>query len=237
MARSKIATKTETAVLTKSARRCTLCFYLFGDLTEKLGQIAHLDQASSNRQEDNLAFMCLEHHTLYDSKTRQHKNYTMAEVKTARASLYAAIANKEHLKPGPVQVRARRRKPRVHVVFNPQQCVWGIGGLGQPDGKLKKVMSVHFWGIFSNDSDREPIVILEAFPEGTEQQMASFQPVIPPRGRPVRVMISAIVLPILGTPGQQLETRFILKDQFGRVYKTTKKSFRWASSGIENLPD
>lgn len=53
----------------------------------------------------------------------------------------------------------------------------------------------------------------------------------------MRVMISAIVLPILGTPGQPLETRFILKDQFGRVYKTTKKSFRWASSGIENLPD
>jgi hypothetical protein len=42
-------------------------------LSEKLGQIAHLDKDPSNAAEDNLAFMCLTHHALYDSKTSQHK--------------------------------------------------------------------------------------------------------------------------------------------------------------------
>jgi hypothetical protein len=61
-----------------------------------MGQIAHLDQDPSNDAEDNLAFLCFEHHSLYDSTTRQHKNYTLAEVKHMRNSLYEAIRNKEH---------------------------------------------------------------------------------------------------------------------------------------------
>jgi hypothetical protein len=98
--RKHTPSETETVVLTKSARRCTLCFYLRGDLAEKMGQIAHLDQDPSNFSEDNLAFMCLDHHSTYDSKTSQHKNYTLAEVKAARERLYATIADGRHLDPG-----------------------------------------------------------------------------------------------------------------------------------------
>ncbi|MFI5117793.1 MAG: hypothetical protein ACHP8B_13970 [Terriglobales bacterium] len=133
--------------------------------------------------------------------------------------------------------RIKRRKPRIHVVFNPQQCMWSIGGIGQHDGSIKKTMSVMFWGTFSNDDDKQPVVITEAFPPGTEQQFASFEIVIPPRGRPVRAMVHATVLPIIGTPGKLLRTRFILKDQLGRKYRTRKTNFRWASSGIEKLPN
>jgi hypothetical protein len=64
----------ELAVLNRSRRRCALCFYLHNDTREKHGQIAHLDQDPLNFAKDNLAFMCLEHHSLYDSKTSQHKN-------------------------------------------------------------------------------------------------------------------------------------------------------------------
>jgi len=96
MDRKRIPTDVETAVLTKSARRCTLCFLLSRDLKEKHGQIAHLDQDPSNCAEDNLAFMCLEHHSLYDSRTSQHKNYTISEVKAARADLHRAIALGKH---------------------------------------------------------------------------------------------------------------------------------------------
>jgi hypothetical protein len=91
MDRKHTPSEIETAVLLKSARRCTLCFHLRQDLTEKNGQIAHLDQDPSNFAEDNLAFMCLEHHSIYDSKTSQHKNFTLAEVKEARSRLYAEI--------------------------------------------------------------------------------------------------------------------------------------------------
>ena len=45
-------------------------------------------------------------------------------------------------------------------------------------------------------------------------------------------MILAFVLPILGTPGEPVSTRFVLKDQLGRSYYTPKAEFRWVSSGI-----
>ena len=38
----------------------------------------------------------LDHHTLYDSKTSQHKNYTIQEIKLARENLYEAIGRNEH---------------------------------------------------------------------------------------------------------------------------------------------
>jgi hypothetical protein len=101
--RKKTFPDVETAVLAKSARRCTLCFHLKGDLTEKHGQIAHLDDDRTNRKEDNLAWMCLDHHSLYDSKTKQHKNYTIHEVKAARTKLYDLVAEGKHLTPAAAQ--------------------------------------------------------------------------------------------------------------------------------------
>ena len=97
--RKRVPQEVEFAVLAKSARRCSLCFRLKGDLTEKLGQIAHLDKNSANSIEDNLVWMCLEHHSLYDSTTKQHKNYTMPEVKAARAELYRLVEEGEYLQP------------------------------------------------------------------------------------------------------------------------------------------
>jgi hypothetical protein len=96
-ARKRTPTEIELAVLDQSRRRCTLCFHLEGDMREKHGQIAHLDQDPSNFAEDNLSFMCLAHHSLYDSKTSQHKNYTMSEVKAARDRLYTLIESGDHL--------------------------------------------------------------------------------------------------------------------------------------------
>jgi hypothetical protein len=93
----------EAALLAKSARRCPLCFHLNGDLTEKHGQIAHLDGDRANAAEDNLSYMCLDHHSLFDSKTKQHKNYTIREVKSARAQLYKLVAEDKHLTPATAQ--------------------------------------------------------------------------------------------------------------------------------------
>jgi hypothetical protein len=106
----------ETAVLANSARRCSLCFHLNGDLTEKLGQIAHLDDDRSNAVEDNLAWMCLAHHSLFDSRTSQHKNYTIPEVKAARTRLYGLVAQGNHLTPAAAQpyLQAEADKKILH---------------------------------------------------------------------------------------------------------------------------
>jgi hypothetical protein len=98
---------TELLVLDRSRRRCALCYQLKTDLTEKRGQIAHLDKDPANFAEDNLAWLCLEHHSEYDSRTSQHKNYTIGEVKKARGALYVAIEDTKHLAPAAVRFEGR----------------------------------------------------------------------------------------------------------------------------------
>jgi hypothetical protein len=56
--------------------------------------------------------MCFDHHSQYDSKTSQHKNYSISEVKSARTTLYRAIRNGEHLK-HPVVRRRASSSPKV----------------------------------------------------------------------------------------------------------------------------
>ena len=90
--RRKIPIDTETEILIRSRRRCALCYGLKGDFNEKIGQIAHIDKNRTNDSLDNLAWLCFEHHSLYDSSTSQHKNYQPTEVKRYRDNLYAAIA-------------------------------------------------------------------------------------------------------------------------------------------------
>src|SRR4051812_35691489 len=67
--RKRTPPEIELSVLDKSRRRCALCFQFAGDLTEKRGQIAHMDDNPANYAEDNLAFFCLDHHSVFDSKT------------------------------------------------------------------------------------------------------------------------------------------------------------------------
>lgn len=99
MVRKKTPRKVETEVLVSSRRRCCLCFGLHRDLEEKRGQIAHLDHNNENSVVENLAWLCLDHHDQYDSKTSQSKNYTIGEVKRYRAELYSAF-----LEPIPVSL-------------------------------------------------------------------------------------------------------------------------------------
>jgi len=91
MARKPIPEASQTAVLTRSARRCALCFGLSGDLSEKRGQLAHVDQNRDNHAEDNLVYLCLDHHDQYDSTTRQSKGLTEGEVRGYRDRLYRAV--------------------------------------------------------------------------------------------------------------------------------------------------
>ena len=88
MSRKPIPKDIETDILTSSKRRCCLCTGLEGNYSEQLGHIAHLDQNNENYKNENLAFLCFKHHSLFDSTTSQHKNYTIQEVKQYRGQLY-----------------------------------------------------------------------------------------------------------------------------------------------------
>ncbi len=104
MSRKKVPKSIEADVLVSSRRRCCLCYGLRRDLQEKRGQIAHLDHNNENNAEENLAFLCLEHHDQYDTRTSQSKNYTIGEVKRFRSELYSAVL-------APVPLREVSRPP------------------------------------------------------------------------------------------------------------------------------
>ncbi len=85
----------QVALLTRCRRRCCLCYGLKKDTEIKRGQIAHVDQDPSNNKLENLAWLCLDHHDEYDSKTSQSKKLKKGEVthyKKELELLYAAEA-------------------------------------------------------------------------------------------------------------------------------------------------
>jgi len=93
MVRASIPEAVQTAVLLRSRRRCCLCFGLNRDTGMKNGQIAHIDRDHANATEDNLVFLCLEHHDAYDSRPSQRKGFTRAEVKAYRAELSRSLGS------------------------------------------------------------------------------------------------------------------------------------------------
>lgn len=114
--RQPISKPVETEVLTKSRRRCCLCYGLHGDISEKNGQIAHLDQNRSNNKPDNLAWLCFNHHNSYDSQSSQGKGLTKSEVKTYRKQLWAAIAQERHSSPHPrTKTELEKRSVKLQV--------------------------------------------------------------------------------------------------------------------------
>lgn len=91
MPRKKTSKEIESEILTKSGRRCCLCYGLNGDFEVKRGQIAHINRDSSNSDFENLAFLCLEHHDVYDSRTSQSKGIRESELKLYRDTLYVDV--------------------------------------------------------------------------------------------------------------------------------------------------
>ncbi|MCP4370787.1 MAG: hypothetical protein GY797_22140 [Deltaproteobacteria bacterium] len=93
--RKKASPSIETQIFVSSGRRCCICFGLENDFKVKDdGQIAHLDKNRENNKIDNLAFLCLNHHNRYDSKTSVSKNFSIHEVKAYRDYLYRAVEGK-----------------------------------------------------------------------------------------------------------------------------------------------
>jgi hypothetical protein len=92
VSRAKIPPDIVADVVVSSRRRCCICFALSGDSAEKKGQVAHLDHDPANNAVENLAFLCLEHHDQYDSRTSQSKGLTVDEVRRYRGQLETFVA-------------------------------------------------------------------------------------------------------------------------------------------------
>jgi hypothetical protein len=114
--RVKPARDAETQLLIDSRRRCLFCFGIRGDFGEKKGQIAHIDGDRSNSANENLAFLCMDHHDQYDSKTSTSKSLKRNELRTYRKVLYEFI-KKGGLVP-PAKLIRPKRQAKVNTAIS-----------------------------------------------------------------------------------------------------------------------
>jgi uncharacterized membrane protein YgcG len=125
MNRKAIPKDVQARLLAESRRRCAVCYGLEHDLRVKRGQLAHLDQDSSNSNPENIVFLCFDHHDEYDSTTRQSKKLTHGEILTYHRQLIAELERQwssgEFSAPPP--------PPPISVVLNIQN-IGGAGGAG-----------------------------------------------------------------------------------------------------------
>jgi hypothetical protein len=100
--RKQISKETEKRVLLASMRKCCLCYFLDNDQSVKRGQIAHLNQNSSQSAAANLVFLCLNHHDDFDSPRSQSKGFQSHEIREYRDRLHRALnTDAEARKPEP----------------------------------------------------------------------------------------------------------------------------------------
>ena len=91
--RVKIPPHIRDEVLRRCRRQCCMCFGLRKITDVKDGQLAHLDRDRTNPNVDNLAYLCLECHKMYDTKNNRVQGYTPGEVLYYRDQLYRALGH------------------------------------------------------------------------------------------------------------------------------------------------
>jgi len=94
--RKSLSPKTKEEIKTECARICCMCYKLDSDLSWKHGQIAHIDRDASNNLNENLAYLCQDHHNLYDSKFSQTQSFTPNELLSYKQDLLDHINSDEY---------------------------------------------------------------------------------------------------------------------------------------------
>jgi hypothetical protein len=123
-----------------------------------------------------------------------------------------------------------RRKPRLFIHPNLGQSLWCITGQAGTNDPTTELMQIVFWAEITHDDDKQTLVIMDAYPDGTHSQLNSMTQFRIPPSTLVHEQISAFVLPIKGERGRPYKSRFVLIDQFHRKYKTQELVFRWVGA-------
>jgi hypothetical protein len=84
-------------------------------LSEKRGQIAHINRDATNSREENLAYLCFDHHDAYDSRRSQSKGFISAELLAYKQELVEAVLSRR-LNSASLEVRANARGFREEMV-------------------------------------------------------------------------------------------------------------------------
>ena len=117
--RAAVPKDIEIAILSKSKRRCALCFFLELSNGVARGQIAHIDRDKTNGVERNLAYLCLEHHDAYDTTPSQSKRFQPQELSQAKDLLEEWVQkwSTAGFESGPL---SEREIPKVNTRVRPE---------------------------------------------------------------------------------------------------------------------
>lgn len=98
----------------------------------------------------------------------------------------------------------------------------------QADGPPIEIMNVHLTADFNHDDEDQDLVIMNMYPEGTQNRVPGFsQFQIPPHRVLMHQQLVCFAVPVIGRKGHPWTGRLILIDQFQRRYKTGKATYRW----------
>lgn len=78
-------------VLRRCKRHCCMCWGLHNVDKVTDGQIAHLDRDRTNAAIENLVYLCLECHKVYDTKNNRVQSFTGGELSYYRDLLYRRL--------------------------------------------------------------------------------------------------------------------------------------------------
>jgi len=121
------------------------------------------------------------------------------------------------------------RKPRLYVHPSPAMMSWSVGYQRQPDGHHLEMMQVHLHADFNHDDDKQTLLIMDAFPEGTENRIPGLSRFAIRPHEVVNQQIVSFALPVIAEKGVGWTGRMVFVDQFQRRYKSRKGAYRWVS--------
>ncbi|MCE7869178.1 hypothetical protein DYH09_02240 [bacterium CPR1] len=149
MASDEIPPSNVNKILKVSERVCALCYQFERDLSVKRqGHVAHIDRKppgeKRNHKVDNLCWLCLAHHDLYDSTPRLSKGLQPAELRAYRDKVHQMVREEKAPQPysGPravlemevdvaelwplVSDTGRRADPKLPEDERSDQCFYGF---------------------------------------------------------------------------------------------------------------
>jgi hypothetical protein len=121
-----------------------------------------------------------------------------------------------------------KRKPKLYVNIHPVTCIWSYAWQ-MPDPN--PVMQVRFDADFTNDSDHDALLLLDAYVEGTHSKLP-FMSVIKvlPTSTNLREIVSVFCTPVVGEGGKDFTGRIIFVDQLKRKHPSEMTTFKWVGT-------
>lgn len=121
----------------------------------------------------------------------------------------------------------RRRKPHLHVHFEPVTRVWCIATKRQRDGTAFEMMQLVFSAHYAHTDRHDAIIIVDAHPKGTESQLPLMDKLTIPPGQLHSQQLVLIVAPVVGEKGRPWKGQIVFVDHYHRKYKSEKTTFEW----------